>query len=222
MSRIKKYKWALLVLVLHLAAVLWFATQLPADAQVPIHWNYQSQIDGWTGRTAGLVWGLGINVFMFLLLFMFHWYSPWYKRNAERFENILPPLTTTLLSCFAALSLYSLYVAKWGEVPGIKLILVLIGFLFVFLGNILPKVPKNTMIGIRTPWTIANELIWEKTHRLGGWLFVIGGLILIIKGLFLTGSSLLQTITTVLAFGCLLYPSLHSFILFKKSRNKDS
>ena len=60
MNRLKKYKWALLVLVLHLAAVLWFATQLPEGAKVPIHWNYQNQIDGWTGRTTGLFWGLSL------------------------------------------------------------------------------------------------------------------------------------------------------------------
>jgi uncharacterized membrane protein len=216
MIRLKKYKWALLVLVLHLAAVLWFATQLPADAQVPIHWNYQNQIDGWTGRTTGLVWGIGFNVLLFLLLYMFHWYSPWYEKNAERFEKILPPLTTTLLVCFAAISLYSLYVAKWGEVPGVNLILVLIGLVLMFLGNLLPKVPKNTLVGIRTPWTIANELIWDKTHRLGGWLFVLSGIVLILKGLILPKSALFQNVTTVLVFGCLLYPALHSFILFKK------
>ncbi|MGB4309943.1 MAG: SdpI family protein [Candidatus Cloacimonadaceae bacterium] len=216
MTKLRKYKWALLVMVLHVAAVLWFATQLPADAQVPIHWNFQNQIDGWTGRTAGLVWGIGFNVLMFLLLYLFHWYSPWYKKNAERFDKVLPPLTTTLLSSFAAISLYSLYVAKWGEVSGVNLILVLIGLMLMFFGNLLPKVPKNTLMGIRTPWTIANELIWEKTHRLGGWLFVIGGIIMILKGLILPESAWFQNVTMVLALGCLFYPGLHSFILYKR------
>jgi uncharacterized membrane protein len=77
-------------------------------------------------------------------------------------------------------------------------------------------VPKNTLVGIRTPWTIANELIWDKTHRLGGWLFVLSGIVLILKGLILPKSALFQNVTTVLVFGCLLYPALHSFILFKK------
>ena len=216
MTKLMKYKWALVVIVLHVAAVLWFATQLPADAKVPIHWNVQNQIDGWTSRGIGLYWGIGLNVAMFLLLYLLHWYSPWYKKYAERFEKILPPLTTTLLACFSTLSLYSLYVAKWGEVPGVKLILVLIGLLFVFLGNLLPKVPKNMFIGIRTPWTIANDTVWEKTHRLGGWLFVLSGFIMICKGFLLPDSALFQNVTTGLALGCLLYPALHSFILYKK------
>jgi len=216
MNRLKKYKWALQVLVLHLAAVLWFATQLPEGAKVPIHWNYLNQIDGWTGRTTGLFWGIGLNVLMFLMLYLLHWYSPWYNKYAGRFEKILPPLTTTLLACFSTISLYSLYVAKWGEVPGVKLILVLIGLFLFFFGNLMPKVPKNMFVGIRTPWTIANELVWERTHRLGGWLFVTGGIVMILKGLILTGSALFQNITTVLALGCLLYPLPYSFIQYKK------
>jgi uncharacterized membrane protein len=159
---------------------------------------------------------VGLNLALFLLLYLLNWYSPWYQKYAERFEKILPPLTTTLLACFSTLSLYSLYVAKWGEVPGVKLILILIGLLFIFLGNMLPKVPKNLFVGIRTPWTIANELVWERTHRLGGWLFVLSGIVMILKGLILPGSALFQNVTTVLALGCLLYPMLHSFILYKK------
>lgn len=216
MTRLKKYKWALLILALHLAAVLWFATQLPAGAKVPIHWNYKNQIDGWTSRGTGLIWGVGLNLALFLLLYLLNWYSPWYQKYAERFEKILPPLTTTLLACFSTLSLYSLYVAKWGEVPGVKLILILIGLLFIFLGNMLPKVPKNLFVGIRTPWTIANDIVWEKTHRLGGWLFVLSGVVMILKGFVLPDSARFQSITAWLALGILLYPLLHSFILFKK------
>ncbi len=216
MTKLMKYKWALVVIVLHVAAVLWFATQLPADAKVPIHWNVQNQIDGWTSRGIGLYWGIGLNVAMFLLLYLLHWYSPWYKNYADRFENVLPALATTILACFSVLSLYALYVAKWGEVPGVNMILILIGLLFIFLGNMLPKVPKNFFIGIRTPWTIANDTVWEKTHRLGGWLYVIGGLILILKGIVLPRAALFQAATAFLALGCLLYPVVYSFILFKK------
>lgn len=117
MTRLIKYKWALLILILHVAAVAWFATQLAADAKVPIHWNYQNEIDGWMGRGAGLAWGIILNVAMFLLLYLMHWFSPWYKKYGERFEKVLPSLTTILLLCFSTLSLYSLYVAKWGKVP---------------------------------------------------------------------------------------------------------
>lgn len=216
MIKLSKFKWALVILGLQLIAVLYFAGILPADAKVPIHWNIRNQIDGWVGRGVGLAWGIGLNVLMFLLLYLLPWYSPWFRRYEERFERVLPSLTAVLLFFFAVLSLYSLYVAKWGELRGVNMLLVLMGLMFIFLGNLLPKVPKNFFIGIKTPWTLANEVIWDKTHRLGGLLFVIGGVIMLLKGFVLAGHAAFQSISTALVFALLLYPLLHSFLLYKR------
>ncbi len=49
--------------------------------------------------------------------------------------------------------------------------------LFIFIGNYLGKVRRNFWLGIRTPWTLASDVTWERTHRLGGWLFVAAGVI---------------------------------------------
>lgn len=216
MTRLSKFKWALAILGLQLIVVLYFAGILPADAKVPIHWNIRNQIDGWVGRNVGLAWGIGLNVLMFLLLYLMPWYSPWYRRYEERFERVVPALTAILLFFFGVISVYALYVAKWGEPQGVNMILVLIGFLFICLGNLLPKVPKNFFIGIKTPWTLANETVWDKTHRLGGILFVVSGLIMILKGFVLAGHAAFQTGSAVLAFGLVLYPILYSFILYKR------
>lgn len=215
MKRLLKYKWSLVILVLHLAVVLWFAAKLPTDAKVPIHWNIKYEVDGWVGRTAGLVWGIIMNFALFLLIYLLHWYSPWYKKYAERFEKVLPALSATLLFCFAALSIYSLYVAIWPEPSGVNLVAVLVGMLLMLTGNLMPKVPKNFFIGIRTPWSIASDRVWDKTHRLGGLLYVLGGFILFLKGFVLVSNSLFQGVTTVIFIILLLYPALHSFILFK-------
>lgn len=216
MTRLGKYKWTLLILALHLLAVLYFASVLPADAKVPMHWNISNQIDGWSGKTTGLLWGIGLNIIMFLLLWLMPWYAPWYRRNRNRFENVLPPLTAVLILFFSLLSVYALAVAKWGEFNRVNILLILMGLLFIFLGNLLPKVPKNFFVGFKTPWTLANDVVWDKTHRLGGILFVISGLIMILKGFVFTQHAAFQTVTAVLAFALVLYPVLHSFILFKK------
>ncbi len=49
--------------------------------------------------------------------------------------------------------------------------------LFIFLGNYMGKLRRNFWMGIRTPWTIASDVVWERTHRLGGWLMVAVGLL---------------------------------------------
>lgn len=53
-----------------------------------------------------------------------------------------------------------------------------IGVLFIVLGNYLPKIKPNYFIGIRTPWTLENETVWQKTHRLGGKVFVVMGVLM--------------------------------------------
>jgi len=50
------------------------------------------------------------------------------------------------------------------------------GFL-IFFGNVLGKVRRNFWIGVRTPWTLANERVWNATHRVAGWVFALTGLL---------------------------------------------
>ncbi|MGC9361423.1 MAG: DUF1648 domain-containing protein, partial [Candidatus Syntrophosphaera sp.] len=70
MSRIYKYRWSLVLILLHLAAMAWFVMELPADANVPTHWNIHNQIDGWTGKSGGILFGIGLNILLFLLIFL--------------------------------------------------------------------------------------------------------------------------------------------------------
>src|SRR6266567_4250221 len=55
--------------------------------------------------------------------------------------------------------------------------LILVGVLLIFIGNYMGKLRRNFWAGIRTPWTLVSEVSWERTHRFGGWLFVVGGLL---------------------------------------------
>ncbi len=89
--------------------------------------------------------------------------------------------------------------------------------LFIVLGNYMPKFKHNYFIGIRTPWTLANPISWQKTHRLGGYLFMTAGLLAIISlvlapkaagSVFFISLLLASLITTV-----------YSYIVFKKSTN---
>ena len=216
MIPILKFKWSLLIIVLHLVIVAYFAVALPADVRIPMHWNIHNEIDGYSSKTVGLIWGLGFSLGIFLLMYLMPLYSPGWNKYRSRFEHFIPTLTAVLVLFFALIDIYSLYLAKTGIVPRVQLILVLIGLLFIFIGNLLPKAPRNFFVGIRTPWTISNEDIWRKTHRLGGVIFVISGLIMIFKGFFFTTNQSFQELSGVFAILILLYPLLHSFILYRK------
>ena len=84
------------------------------------------------------------------------------------------------------------------------------------LGNLLPKIPSNFFAGIRTPWTLSSELVWRKTHRLGGIGFIIGGLLMIIIPLLWKSSQSALIIMFILVMIVGLYPVPYSFIFYKK------
>jgi len=210
-----------MVLILHLLVAGYFAVTLPAGTPVPMHWNVHNQIDGWVSKTAGIWWPVLFNVGIFLILFAMPWYSPWYRRNGERFEKVVPVVALVMAIFLGLIAAYSLYVARMGEIPGMIFILVLIGLLFIFLGNVLPKVPKNFFIGIRTPWTIASDEVWDRTHRLGGWCFVLAGILMVIKGFVMIGNNSFQTISAVVALALLLWPAVYSLIIYKKLRKES-
>ena len=87
---------------------------------------------------------------------------------------------------------------------------VLLGIIFVILGNYLPKAKQNYTFGYKIPWTLNSEENWNKTHRLAGWLMVIAGIILIINAFFL-----FEWVVMVLA-AVALAPVVYSYILYKK------
>ena len=64
-----------------------------------------------------------------------------------------------------------------------RIMLFAIGILFIVIGNYLPKVRPNYLMGIRTPWTLSSDLSWVRTHRIGGRLFVFEGLVLVLLGI---------------------------------------
>ncbi|MBV8490241.1 MAG: SdpI family protein, partial [Candidatus Eremiobacteraeota bacterium] len=91
-----------------------------------------------------------------------------------------------------------------------NVLVVLVGALLVLIGNYLPKIRKNFFLGIRTPWTLASDEVWLRTHRFGGWVFTIGGIAIVIFGLL--GSALPMVVVLV---AVALAPIAYSFVAYK-------
>jgi uncharacterized membrane protein len=87
-----------------------------------------------------------------------------------------------------------------------------VGLLLIVLGNFMSKFTRNFFIGIRTPWTLASEEVWFRTHRLGGRLFVVAGLILVLTGL-LGGGGVPVFVAAGIAAGI---PWVYSYIVYRR------
>ena len=95
------------------------------------------------------------------------------------------------------------------------LIPMLVGILFIILGNYLGKVQRNFFIGIRTPWTLADDDVWYRTHRIAGRLFVIAGLFIVLA-VPLAGERLASRVIVAAALIAAVIPAIYSYVIYPK------
>jgi uncharacterized membrane protein len=221
MNRLKQFKGSMLVYAIYLAVLAYFVMIIPESAQIPTHWNFQGEIDDYSGKWPAILFGVIFNLAMLIFLMFFSFIQPKYKKSEERYEKILPSISLVLVSFFALIHLYTLFLGAFGVIErNFSFLMLLMGFLFILIGNLLPKAPRNYFIGIKTPWTFASEEVWYKTHRLGGKMFMLSGLLFIAKSVFLD-QLVYQSVLGASAIVLLLYPLLYSFILYKKLQRKN-
>ena len=95
---------------------------------------------------------------------------------------------------------------------------VLLGVLFIFIGNYLPKTKQNSALGIKFSWTLRNEENWNKTHRITGKVWVLGGLIMIFS-IFLPPVAMVSVVVCVV-LAMMLVPVVYSYSIYKKHQKE--
>jgi len=147
--------------------------------QVVTHWNLQGQPDDWSGKTFAAFFFPILILGIYILLIFLPLFDPLRKRY-EEFSKTYQIIRFALVTFFTGIYfLASLSGLGYNMQIG-KIIPAVIGLLFVILGNYMPKIKKNWFVGIRTPWTLASEEVWNKTHRLGGKIFILAGVLMIL------------------------------------------
>lgn len=145
--------------------------------EVAIHWNATGEADGfankWWGALLFPLFLTGIVVLLAALPKL----DP-RKENYEKFQGVYRLFLNVLVTFFFTLHLGTLAYNVGIPVQIDLFVPIGIGVLFIVLGNYLPKIKPNYFIGIRTPWTLENETVWQKTHRLGGKVFVMMGVLM--------------------------------------------
>jgi len=215
MNRIKMFSASIILLVLYIMVVGYLAMAVPADASIPIHWNSRGEIDGYAGKTTALIFAIALNFGIFLLLYLLPYYSPKYKQQAARFDKVLPKISFMMQIFFSLLNIYMLSYPMISFTTPVNPVLIIIGLMLIVLGNILPKVPRNFFVGIRTPWAISDEENWHKTHRVGGKVFVIGGILMVISGIIPVSAGIMSVVSWMILI-VILFPLLYSFLLYLK------
>jgi uncharacterized membrane protein len=184
-----------------------FYTAFPE--RVPIHWNIRGEVDNWGSQGSAAFVLPAVIAGMYLLFLLLPLLDPKKEKYAQfgRSFHIIKGLIIGFMAAFYIL--VSLYVIGWGWPPD-KIVPLGVGLLFIILGNYLPKVKMNWFIGIRTPWTLSSEAVWQKTHRVGGKLFMLSGLIFITIPWLSTMFKIIAFVSSIISmiFGSLVYSYL--------------
>lgn len=167
----KWFDYVLLFITFIFVSLIFFMPEI-----VPVHWGINGDVDRYGSRYE-------LIIIAFLPIITYYGMS-FTKKIDPKYENIkekddIYEFFRMLLTVFFIVLCIFVYMfsANLIKINGSVVIGVLIGCMFIAIGNYMPKVPQNYFLGIKTPWAIENEVVWQKTHRMGGHLFVLEGLI---------------------------------------------
>lgn len=195
-----------ILLPILLGIALW--NQLPEE--MPIHWNAQGEVDGTAGK-AFSVFGLPLILLAFQWVCVLATSADPKQKNHPKKVLALVFWIIPLISIVMELIVYATALGK--EINVNVVLPMIMGIMFVFIGNYLPKCKQNYTIGIKIPWTLNNEENWNKTHRLAGILWVICGILIILTG-FLGNALILFPVLLVMV----IVPIIYSYILYRKGK----
>lgn len=189
---------------------LW--NQLPD--QMASHWNANDQVDGYMSKFSGVFLMPLITVGLLVLFFAIPSIDP-LKANIAQFRdvfNLFIALIVAFMLYVHALTLrWNLGYTDFGMS---KAMLPALGILFFFIGYLLRKAKRNFFIGIRTPWTLSSDRVWDETHRLGSVLFMLSGVFALIGSLF--GGMTAFWFLFVPIIGSTLITVVYSYVLYQR------
>jgi len=164
---------SLFMLLAVCGAAAWLYGSIPDP--VPTHWNLSGQADGFTPKP----WGVLIFPFLLAGVWVIFKLIPLVSPHGYRvdsFLRVVDILQVTVLGCLSVIAIGA-YLAAVGRADINTIVPLTIGVLLIILGNYLGKLRRNFFLGIRTPWTLASEEVWNRTHRVGGYVFFFAGVV---------------------------------------------
>jgi uncharacterized membrane protein len=185
--------------------------QLPD--QVPIHWNLKGEADGFATKINAMLYTLGIMVLVYVSMAFLPKVDP-RKLNYKYFSKSYNIMMNVLLGVFFVVNLFVIINAIGYDVPISTIGPLVIGIIFLVLGNYMPQVRSNFFIGIRTPWTLSSDEVWKKTHRAASKIFFFGGLVLMATTF--ASDNWKETVFIVVITITIIAPYLYSYYLYRK------
>ena len=192
-----------------IALAVWAYPQAPPV--IPTHWDFSGHPNGYMSR----FWGLALHPLLVFGTCALLWLIPAISPKGFRLDSSVRAFNAVIVAVMlfeAVIATVAIRAAVGGEMLSMGSVSVGIGLLFVVIGNVMSKFRKNFFVGIRTPWTLASDEVWLRTHRFGGWTFVIGGIALAAGGFMTAGPTIMIAIITLIV----VLPIVYSYVAYRQ------
>lgn len=177
---------------------------------IATHFGVNGEENGWSGR-AFTVFGMPAIMAGIHLLLQFGLSSDPKKQNMSSALRAISIWSVPLLSNFVSCMIFG---RALGYAMHIEIFTpLLIGLLFIVVGNYLPKTKQSYTMGIKLPWTLASEENWNRTHRIAGFLWVLGGIATVLISILQIWN---QWLFFAIVASLVIVPGVYSFFLYRK------
>ncbi|YCA45476.1 SdpI family protein [Bacillus sp. JZ8] len=201
------------LIIMSLSILCWAILYNKLPSQIPMQWGVDGTVNSYAPKLQAAFTHNGILLFLYALLVLSPKMDP-RKQNYQKFSRSYRIITLAIMLVLFLLNI-SVLLASLGYNLNVTTITpILVGILFIILGNYMQTVKPNFFIGIRTAWTLSNEQVWRKTHRLGSKLFILGGLLFFVTP-FVPEQLLFPLIISII-LAVVLIPTLYSYVQYRK------
>lgn len=207
------------IFLLSATLIMWLIAFPNLPEEIPMQWGADGSVNWTAPKLLGAMMNVGILVILYPILVLSPKLDP--KRKGYLYTSkaywIIVYTTLALLVFMNAFVIFQ----SLGYDLNIEIVIpILVGVLFIIIGNYMQTVKANWFMGIRTPWTLSSETVWRKTHRLGSKLFMISGLLFFLIP-FLPEEYMIYAVL-IPALSSALIPTVYSYILYQNEQKEDS
>ncbi|MDB5348864.1 MAG: hypothetical protein JWN86_111 [Planctomycetota bacterium] len=207
----RRIYWTVSILIVVCTAIASAVLYPQLPDRIPIHWNFRGEIDGY-GPKNWAIWFFPAVLLGLLGLFAVLPKLTTKSMSMEGFKDTYAFVVMASIGILAFVDALTLLAATHHAVDFPRTLMLAVFVAFALQGNVLGKVTRNPYVGIKVPWTLLSDKVWNATHRLGAWLFTACGIV----GIVLTASGGPLWLTPVPLLIAALVPIVYSFMLYRK------
>lgn len=174
---------------------------------LPSHWGFNNKIDGYSSKFTTLITTPLLLIFLNIFSCFMLDNDP---KNKDKNNFVITIGKATIPLVMLITFVISVFYGLGKKINVMVIISIFVGFLLILIGNYLPKTKRNYTVGIKLPWTLNSDENWNKTHRLAGYFFILGGIFFLLTPFI--GNEYLIFLTFMIIG---IIPAIYSFYLYK-------